>query len=333
MKIVKDRLDLAKEAPLARPLAPMFEMSTACNFACEFCPTAIPSERERVGFARKFMDPDLFKRAVDELAEFPNTGQPFKAYYNGMGESCIHPQFVELLKYAVDKGCFTAHIIRTNGSTLEPEFNQAILDAGITEVNISIEAVNEYGYERITKRAGMFKKVVAGVRDLHARRTAGKTRVYCKIIPLGTEDTDEAEFRRIFTPICDMIDVEYPMQWNNGMVYDTTRGAAKPTLTVNGDPVTPNVTCPYIFYTLMVNVDGIVHLCCFDWSTQVNVGDMRKESLMDIWYGDKIQDFWRMHLSGARWKNPACRDCQYIYGAPDYLDVSQRTDILLRLPK
>jgi len=331
MKIVKDRINLASAVPLVRPFAPMFEMSTRCNFACEFCPTAIPSERARTGFQRLDMEPDLFKRAIDELAAFPNTGQPFKAYYNGMGESCIHPQFVELIRYAVDNGGFSAHIIRTNGSFLEPEFNRQILEAGITEVNISIEAVNEEGYKRVTKREGMFEKIVAGVTDLHNRRKAGQTRIYTKIIPLNTPDTDETEFRRIFEPISDMIDIELPMQWNNGMEYDTTRGLKTPELTVNNDPITPNITCPYIFYTLMINVVGVVHLCCFDWATMVNVGDMRENTLLEIWNGDKIKDFWRMHLRGERHLNPACRDCQYIYGAPDYLTPEDRADILCRL--
>lgn len=331
MKIVKERLNLSKLSPLARPLAPMFEMSTRCNFSCEFCPTAIPTERERVGFKRLDMAPDLFRRAVDELAAFPDTGHPFKAYYNGMGESCIHPQFVELVRYAVDNGGFSAHIVRTNGSFLEPEFNRQIIEAGITEVNISIEAVNEAGYKRITRREGMFDRIVAGVADLHNRRPAGKLRVYCKIIPLNTPDTDVDEFRRIFGPISDMIDIELPMQWNNGMEYDTARGLKRPQLTVNNDPITPNIACPYIFYTLMINVEGIVHLCCFDWSTQVNVGDMREQSLQEIWNGDKIREFWAMHLRGDRYQNPACRDCQYIYGAPDYLTPIERANMLERI--
>jgi len=329
VKIVTDRLPLSELAPLPRPWAPMFEMSTLCNFACEFCPTAIEDERKRVGFARKFMEPELFKRAIDQLAEFPDTGQPFKAYYNGMGESIIHPQFFELVDYAVKKNIFTSHIVRTNASLFEPEFNRKIIDVGMTEINISIEAVSEEGYQKITKRKGMFDKIVAGVTDLYEHR--GDCRIYAKIIPLGTPETDEAEFRRIFTPITNMIDVEYPMRWNNGMKYDTSLGNAKPEITVNGDPITPNVTCPYIFYTLMINVDGIVHLCCFDWSTQVNVGDMRDNTLLEIWYGDKIGEFWKMHLYGERYKNPACKDCQYIYGAPDYLDVGAREAILRRL--
>jgi radical SAM protein with 4Fe4S-binding SPASM domain len=329
MKPVTDRLDLAALAPLERPLAAMFELTTRCNFACIFCPTAREDERKRVGFKRMDMDPELFKRAIDQFAEFPHSDRPYKAYYNGMGESMIYPQFIELVKYAVDKHIFASHIVRTNASMLEPNFNRKLIDAGMTEINIGIAAVNEEGYERLTRRKGMFDKILAGVTDLYEHR--GNCRIYNKIIPLNTPYTNVDEFKRIFAPISDVIDVEYPMQWNNGMLYNTTLGQARPELTINGDPITPNVTCPYIFYTLMINVEGIVHLCCFDWSTQVNVGDMRKNTLQEIWGSEKIRDFWRMHLYGERYKNPACRDCQYIYGAPDYLDVDQRERILWRL--
>jgi len=329
MKIVEDRLPLFDLIPLARPFAPMIEMSTACNFKCKFCPRAMDSEVARVGFERKFMKTHLVKRIIDELCEFPDTGHPFKLYYNGMGESIIHPDFIDVVKYGVAKNVFDEHIIRTNGSLLEPEFNKQLIDAGMTEVNISIEAVSEEGYQRLSGVKGMFDKIVNGVRDLHER--SGDCRVYAKIIPLNTPDTDVDEFYKIFEPITDTIDVEYPMRWNNSMEEDSTMGLGIPDTTVNGDPLTPNVCCPYIFYTLMVNVDGIVHLCCFDWSTQVNVGDMREQTLSQIWGGRQMRDFWKLHLSGNRYKNNACKDCQYIYGAPDFLTREQRKILLRRL--
>ena len=329
MKIVTDRLNLFDEIPLKRPFAPMIEMSTTCNFRCEFCPTAIDSEISRTCFERKFMERELVMRCIDELADFPRDDKPFKLYYNGMGESIIHPDFVNAVRYAVSKNVFTAHIVRTNASIFEPEFNEQLIDAGMTEINISIEAVNEAGYYRITKRSGMFDRIVAGVTDLYSRRK--NCRVYAKIIPLNTPDTDVDEFRRIFEPITDILDVEYPMQWNNSMEYDTTLGQSIPTLTVNGDPTTPNVSCPYIFYTMMINVSGIVHLCCFDWSTQVNVGNMKDNTLQEIWTGNKIKKFWKLHLSGNRFDNNACKDCQYIYGAPDFLTPEQREELVGRL--
>lgn len=325
----KDRVPLFPLIPLERPFAPMIEMSTACNFRCKFCPRAMDSEIARVGFERKFMKKEFIMRCIDELAEFPRSDKPFKLYYNGMGESIIHPDFIEMVEYAVSKDVFTSHIVRTNGSLFEPVFNQRLIDAGMTEVNISIEAVSEEGYRRIAGVKGMFDKIVAGVKDLHER--SGDCRIYAKIIPLNTPDTDVDEFYRIFEPITDIIDVEYPMQWNNGMIEDSTAGVGLPEVTVNGDPLTPNIACPYIFYTLMINVDGIVHLCCFDWSTQVNVGDMRKNTLQEIWNGDKIKEFWRLHLSGNRFDNNACRDCQYIYGAPDFMSREVRNELLERL--
>ena len=128
MKIVsgKERVPLVPLIPLLRPFAPMIEMSSACNFRCKFCPRAMDSEVKRVGFERKFMPTHMVKRCIDELCEFPKSDKPFKLYYNGMGESIIHPDFIELVEYAVAKDVFTAHIIRTNGSLFEPVFNQLI---------------------------------------------------------------------------------------------------------------------------------------------------------------------------------------------------------------
>lgn len=329
MKIVKDRRDLAKEIPLATPWALMVEMSSACNFKCKFCPVSDLEENKKHNFKHKFMEADLYKKIIDQFNDFPETEQPFKVYINGIGETSYHPQFVELVRYTTEKlKIADAFIIRTNASLLTPDVVDEIIDAGMTEINISIEAVNEKGYEEVTGRKGMFQKVLDNMTYLYAHR--GKCRIYAKIIPLGTPETDEKDFFRIFTPITDIRETEYIMNWG-GVQKDLTLGAKKPEITVNGDPIIPNITCPYIFYTIMLNVDGDVHLCCFDPYTYVNVGNINNNTLQEIWTGDRIKEFWRLHLEGKRYGLKACGPCTYLYGCPDFLTEQDRLDILERL--
>jgi radical SAM protein with 4Fe4S-binding SPASM domain len=329
MKCVKERINLAKEIPLQTPMALMLEMSSACNFKCKFCPVSDTEENKKHDFKYEFMNPELYKKAVDQFNDFPKTGNPFKVYINGIGESSYHPQFVELVRYTTEKlKRADAFIIRTNASLLTPDVVDEIIDAGMSEINISVEAVNEEGYEKVTGRKGMFQKVLDNVTYLYNHR--GKCRVYAKIIPLGTPETDEKEFFRIFTPITDIREVEYVMNWG-GVEKDLTGGVKKPEITVNGDPITPNITCPYIFYTIMVNASGIVHNCCFDPFTYVNVGDINKNTLQEIWNGEKLKAFWRLHLEGKRYGLRACGPCTYLYGCPDFLTEKDRLEILERL--
>jgi hypothetical protein len=61
-------------------------------------------------------------------------------------------------------------------------------------------------------------------------------------------------------------------------------------------------------------------MCCFDWSSQTIIGDANNESIIEIWNGQKVRDFWLMQLNGERYKNKACKDCLDIFTPPDDLD-------------
>ena len=331
MKCVTDRRNLAEEIPLAVPFAPMIEMSSYCNFACEFCPVSKKEDIKGTNFVRHHMEPELFKTIIDQLNEFPIIeGYPFKLYLNGGSESSTHPQFVELIQYATSKLKHRANsfIIRTNGSLLTPDVSDKIIEAGMTEINISIEAVNGKGYEKVTHRKGMFQRVLDNVTYLYNHR--GNCRIYTKIIPLGTPETDKEEFFRIFGPISNMIDIELPMFWS-GSKRDVTLGKGIPERTVNDDPITPNVACPYIFYTLMISSMGLIHNCCFDIFDYIDNGNVHENTLQELWGKGKMLEFWKLHLEGRRMEHPICSKCQYVYGCPDFLSEEDRKNILERL--
>ena len=61
---------------------------------------------------------------------------------------------------------------------------------------------------------------------------------------------------------------------------------------VREDPV--NV-CALIFYNLTVKYDGIVSACPVDWEQKTNFGDLKEQTLYEIWNGKKLNDFRRMH--------------------------------------
>src|SRR5512146_1243706 len=134
MKVNKNRVNLSKAIPLEHPLAIVVELTSRCNFACEFCPTATPADREHAGWTRQDMTWGLFTKLIKELKSWP----AIKMFYNGMGESMIHPQYLDMMKFAVDAGISDFHCIRTNGSMFEPDFNRKLIATGITNINISI---------------------------------------------------------------------------------------------------------------------------------------------------------------------------------------------------
>jgi radical SAM protein with 4Fe4S-binding SPASM domain len=67
--------------------------------------------------------------------------------------------------------------------------------------------------------------------------------------------------------------------------------------------------CPRPFFQLCVNYKGKVPFCCLDYLASIQLGDVRKQSLMEIWTSKKYAyyRFWLVHKNRARIK--LCRSC------------------------
>jgi len=326
MKIHPDRINLAEAIPLAGPLSVNVEMSSRCNFACSFCPTALPDEWKRVGFQKGDMADDLFRKIVDDFRDMPRT-KVFNLHM--MGESLLHPHFYELAHYATASGISDRYEMRTNGSLLTGGHAQRLVDAGLTRIGISVEAVTNEGYRKLVRaQRGTLDRVMEGVKDLYVA-SRGRCRIYAKIVDFRIPETDAERFKELFGPIVDDLAIEYPEQWNGGVTTDTTLGQGV-TVSVNGDPLQYHVACPFTFFTLAINVTGKTVVCCFDWSYQNVIGVAGKQSIKAIWNSENMLAHWRMQLNGRRKESAACRDCMNIQTSPDGID-DRRKDLLARI--
>lgn len=56
--------------------------------------------------------------------------------------------------------------------------------------------------------------------------------------------------------------------------------------------------CSGPFTHLAIKFDGRVTLCCQDTSCELNIGNVRKQSIYNIWYGEKANDLRLAHING-----------------------------------
>ena len=79
--------------------------------------------------------------------------------------------------------------------------------------------------------------------------------------------------------------------------------------------------CPYIFYSYSVNADGLVSSCFLDWQRKLAIGDVRTESMKEIWNSKKMNKLRLLHLNGNRNKCETCSSCgQLTHCLPDNID-------------
>ena len=66
--------------------------------------------------------------------------------------------------------------------------------------------------------------------------------------------------------------------------------------------------CYYPFYQIMVDYDGSVLLCNHDWHKRLILGNINKESILDIW-NNQVYKKTRENLSKALRVDSPCKDC------------------------
>ena len=326
------RHHLAHELPLPAPYLVHLDPTNLCNFRCPFCPTGHPELLKAVDRPAGRMDFDLFDKIMNDLLMFPVKPKVLHLYKDG--EPLMHPDFGRMAMLARIRNVSDRINLTTNAALLTAKRAKEIIAAGIDIVRVSVEHVHDAGYRERTITFAKYDTIIRNVAGLfeERERIGARTRIWVKILRLGLTDEDIEKFGRDFNRICDDCLVMTPMGWSRTDVYDFTLGS-NPTTGDNGE--TPlrqdRVVCPYPFYSLAINFDGSVSVCCADWSHGTVVGNVNTSSLINIWNGSAINELRRIHLANRRAENSACANCQTMLGLPEDSDLDDDRDRLLSL--
>ena len=102
----------------------------------------------------------------------------------------MHPHVAELVKYARDANVADIVEMFTNGSRLEPELNQKLVDAGLQRMNISVEGLTEESYKRVADYKIDYKKFIENIRDLYERKDDSFS-LYIKVVDHAVVKSEE----------------------------------------------------------------------------------------------------------------------------------------------
>lgn len=325
MKKIEERIRLEESIPLTTPFAILIEPTNLCNFTCKFCPTGNSELLKSVSRPRGVMDYNLFVKVINDIKMLDKKLK--KLYFYKDGEPLLNKDLVRMIKYAKDNDVALDYRLTTNGSLFNKKLNLLLIESGLTNITISIYAVSGQGYRNLCKTNIDYEKMVENITHLYKNRR--QCYINVKIIDVGLPNYEKQKFMNDFGNISDSIHIDNLMGWSLSSLKDFTLGRNSTSSPDGRDLVIKNV-CPLPFYSLSVNYNGTVSICCVDWSHFTVIGDLKREHLLDIWNGNKLFEFRRMHLLEERHNNRACKDCQYRSTLPDNIDDYAR-DILKRL--
>jgi pyruvate-formate lyase-activating enzyme len=248
------------------------ETMTACNQKCYFCPVSIAPREDEV------MPEELFKRIIGELKAFSATLEGvFLQSYN---EPTLDRHFVEHLQLLFDAGLPVA--VLSNGSGLTPAKVDQILAGGALRylcINLSTLDRDRYKEDR---GADHLNVVLRNLDYLKDKPLAQQMR----IVVLGEMDaTHQADFEAVRDRFAgSRFDVE--------MHHATDRAGW---LEVGRKTVTPKkhlAGCDLIgsrpIQHLHITPTGACIICCQDYDENYIVGDVSKNSIVDVLEGDDM---------------------------------------------
>jgi len=333
--IISPRIDLINRTqlenviPLETPFVVFVDPADACNFKCSFCPTADRKLMKEVGRPWRQMSFDLYKKITNDLLKFPKKIEVLRLYKDG--EPLLNKHFVDMIKYAKDIGASNRIDTTTNAALLNPKLGREIALAGLDRINISIEGINNEQYKQFSNIDFEFNRVLDNVREFYENK--GNCEMLVKINGDHLTEKDKNKFLELFGDITDKIYIEHVMScWPNfdleshGVKVNDNSG-------IYGQEIKEVDICPYVFYSFAVNSDGLVSVCFLDWARKMIVGDLKTESIEEVWNGGKMKRYRKLMLDGNRKKHPECANCgQMTHGNPDNLD-SHRIEINKKLQK
>lgn len=314
------RHKLEEVLPLQTPYTLCVDPCNLCNFRCKFC--AIQSSEAELTFKKQLMTMELYKKVIDDIAVFPDRLKVLRL--NGNGEPLLNPELPEMIRYAKEKGVADFIEILTNGSKLNPQLNERLIESGLDRIRISIEEISEEGYREMAGVNIGLDQLCANIRDFYERSVrAGRTcEVYIKTVDAAVSTREKEEtFCRLFGDICHKIWIDHVIPlwsgWDDiGNRFDLRK------IGMHGQASRETTVCPFPFYSLIVNPDGLVTVCCSDWQRKLVIGDLTKQSLLEVWNGEPLRTFWIDMLSGNRNKYEMCAQCEYLkYNSTDNIDA------------
>ncbi len=310
----QEKTELQNVLPLDTPFSVHIDVCSVCNFKCTFCFQHDKKGMQKSGVKWGMMDIEIFKRTVDDLKKFPRKIKKVKI--GNHGEPTLHPDLPEMIKYIRDSDVTDIVELFTNGSKLEPDLNQKLVDSGLQRMNISVEGLTEESYKLVADYKINYQEFLANIKDLYERKDDSLS-LYIKVVDHAVLKTEPGRptidltkeqkdyFYNTFGEISDEMSVENIVpQWAETDQNDLSD------IGMYGQKIENlKKVCPFPFMYLHINSDGTVAGCTLDWARKVLVGDVNMTTLIDVWNGEQMKHLRMRMLKGERDQIPMCDTC------------------------
>jgi len=147
-----EEIDAARDSVAQNaPVCLYIETTNRCNLLCTTCPRTYEDLEPPAD-----MSWELFTHIVDQ---FPDIS---RVVLHGIGEPMMVKELPRMVRYLKDRGTYV--LFNTNGTLLRPKKGRELIEAGLDELRVSLDAADARAFKLVRGR-DWFDRIVRNVRD------------------------------------------------------------------------------------------------------------------------------------------------------------------------
>ena len=285
------------------------ETTNACNMKCKMCPRTTmmtrPIEALNMETYRKIVDQlkpwtknewknwESFVEKNYKISKNDMSENHFFLYVipkvitmHGYGEPILDPRIVERVKLLTEKNI--PSYFSCNPANINIEKTIKLFESGLDYIKYSIEGTSDQRHKKIRGAASNFDdsyKKILQLLDIKKKKNY-KTTIVITMINLDRPDQLEEweELKEKFKGL----DVYIYLKSQNQRWY---KSHTQQTQSIHWTEL-----CQFPWSSMTIKSNGEVAMCVGDYNNDIIFGDAEKESLYDIWNGEKYRKFREKHF-------------------------------------
>jgi radical SAM protein with 4Fe4S-binding SPASM domain len=298
---------LKKPIQWGYPISISFEPTTSCNLRCPECPSGLREFTRPTGMLQK----SFFQETIDDIHK-----ELLYLVFYFQGEPYLNPDFLDMVKYAHDKGIYTA--TSTNAHYLTDEKAKKTVESGLDRLIISVDGTTQDVYQQY-RVGGKLDKVLEGARNIvkWKKELNSKTPfIFFQFLVVKPNEHQIEDIKKLGKEIgVDQVRFKTAQVYD----YDTDPNQLIPTINKYSRYKKDkegkmqiksglNNHCWRLWSGNVLTWDGLVVPCCFDKDGIHQLGNLKTQSFKQVWNNSNYQQF-RKELMTSRKNIDICANC------------------------
>jgi MoaA/NifB/PqqE/SkfB family radical SAM enzyme len=292
--------------PWGRPTHIVIEPSSLCDLKCPHCPTSLGMDRPRGN-----MSFELYKKVLDEAGD-----HLLQVILWNWGEPFMNPALFDMITYARKKGIWV--VTSTNGQTLSKRgVADRIISSGLETLIVAVDGATQEAYSRF-RRGGALDAVLDGVRILAERKRAVGSLtplINLRYVVTRNNESEVGMIKELAPSLgADLLTVRSSLNvYDEGVLDDGLSPANARLRRFERDKDGRRIRlkknpCKRLWNNPAVHSNGNVCVCFMDWDEKSVLGDVNRDTILDVWRGEKYRALRRTFRRNYEEIDNACGD-------------------------